>query len=87
MEKINNFNNVKDVKLKNYNRAVMAFNLMDDAGEAVTRKYLEQFSDKDRHLIFIIIAAIKNLGVEKVYKQVTKDLTLEQNDNEEVVDA
>lgn len=74
---MDNFNNVNNVKLRNFNRAVMAFNLMEDAGPEATREYLSQFTDDEKSLIFVIIEATKKFGVKHVMGAVTKDIEFE----------
>lgn len=66
------FNDVESVKLRAYNRAVMAMNLAEENGDADTRAYFQTFSDAERGQIFAMLLAIKQ-DPEETKRQVILD--------------
>lgn len=83
-----NFNNITHVPLRNYNRAVMATNIMEDAGKEACQEYLEQFSNEERTLIFSILFGIKQYGFKKIKEMCTANVEFEDVSHlEDIVDA
>lgn len=82
---MNNFNDVKNVKLRNFNRAIVSCNLMYDAGPEASKEYLSQFSEEEKKLIFVILQSTRKFGVKKVMEIVTKDIEFEDVSGEEDV--
>lgn len=79
MSKINlntveTFNEIEDVKLRNYNRAMMSLNLLDSNGEADVRSYFQRFNDHERLSLAAMLIAIKQ-DPEKVKQEVIKHVT------------
>ncbi len=69
-----NFNSIQYHPLRTFNRAAMAFNLVDDAGIESSRDYLDQFTDGDKKAISIMCHYIKYIGVKRVREAVTKKM-------------
>lgn len=57
-----------------YNRAMIMSNIMDDINDAEAECYAEQFTDKERLEIAMMIKAIMVEGHDSVFKQITKQL-------------
>ena len=69
-----NFNTVKHYPLRTFNRAAMAFNLLEDGGEYACQEYLDQFVDEDKKAISILYMYIDKIGLDKVRAAVMKGL-------------
>ena len=69
-----NFNSVEHYPLRTFNRAAMAFNLREDAGEHACQEYLDQFVDADKKALSIMFHYIKGMGVTAVRAAVMKGL-------------
>ena len=72
--KFNMFNEVNPPRLKVFNRVVMAFNLLEDFGQARMEDYLEQFSLEDRLDIKVMSNYILKVGPDQARREVTKGL-------------
>ena len=78
----NRFDEIEHMPLRVYNRGVMAFNILNDFGKETLKEYFETFNTGELLQIAIIQEHIKKFGVKKTYKEVTKDMKLQ--DDEEV---
>ena len=74
--KHNNFNDVESKYLRAYNRAVMAFNLLEQYSEEECENYLGQFTETQKAAIHAILLAIKIYGPEAVEKKVMADVQI-----------
>lgn len=77
MEEFNTFNDIDHLPLRVYNRAVLAYNLMDDSGGYSLQEYLNLFTQAELTQIYMMIQYIRTKGVEAAKKFATKDLVLE----------
>ena len=89
-EKPLDFNDIEDKDLRDYNRAVVVFNLANDEGPVVASNYFMQFSAEDKRGIIDVLTVIRNKvanidntspsDVEANFKdQLTLDLELPEN--------
>jgi len=53
------FNDIEDIKLRNYNRAMLAMNLAQDKVENDVRSYFSQFNEQERVEIMVMLLAIR----------------------------
>lgn len=77
------FNDVEYKPLQTYNRCVMFFNLVEDAGMEGAKEYINQFSDKDKAAMLETYKAVKALGVEKVKKRIMRDMPLQEDEGDQ----
>lgn len=83
MQAINKFDDIEHMPLRVYNRAAMAFNLLEDFGEKSMEEYLSAFTDDERKQIFILTAYIQQKGLKAAKEFVTKDLKIEYSVGED----
>jgi len=85
-DNFNNFNDVADLKLRVYNRAVQVANLVADFGDVVAAEYLEQFSEGERVQILVMVNYIKAKGPEEVSKEMIRTVEPTGYDEQETED-
>lgn len=69
------FNGVLNPTLKSWNRLNTYFNIKEERGSVVAKRYLEKFSKADLTPIFIQVHSIKERGYEAVRREIMrKDL-------------
>lgn len=66
----NTFDEIKNYKLRAFNRMVTAKNIAKDAGKAIAEQYLKQFSEQHKKEISAVMWAVKINGIESVRKEV-----------------
>lgn len=59
MKNPNDFNDVENLHVQAYNRAITALTLNSEEGAESTRTYFEQFSEDERKRVGILLMAIK----------------------------
>ena len=74
MEHFNNFADISYGPLRTFNRVVMCHNILEDSGEASFLKYIQQFSKEDRQSMVVMSERVKELGPDKVRREVTQGL-------------
>ena len=79
MEEFNLFNDVNHAPLRVYNRAVFAFNILEDAGKEKLKEYLQSFTEDERLQIFLMVNYIRINGKEKAQKFATQGLVLDDD--------
>ena len=77
---MSNFNDIQDKRLQAYNRCVMFYNCLEDAGRVPAQEYLSQFSMKDRLLMIDLIKEVKEKGLEPVKAKIIREMTPEGYD-------
>ncbi|MGL4584068.1 MAG: hypothetical protein ACRCVU_13945 [Flavobacterium sp.] len=60
------FNDVQDIALRTYNRAVTATNIVEGFNEGKARDYLNQFTEAEQKGIMAILVGINKFGADKV---------------------
>ena len=63
------FNDIKDVKLRAYNRIRTMMNINEAMGEQQAEHYVESFSELGKKDMAVMAAWIKRDGLENVSKQ------------------
>ena len=74
MEKFNNFNDIKHIPLRTYNRAVTIANIKADLGDSAVLEYVKQFNEKERRQIALVMAYMAKYGQKKTQEECTKGL-------------
>lgn len=69
----NRFEDINHRPLRVYNRVVMMHNLRSISRDEVT-KYLNTFSDAERREMYMVVAYMKEHGVDATRKEATKGL-------------
>lgn len=59
MKNPNNFNDVENLQVQAYNRAITALTINSEEGADATRAYFEQFDEDSRKRVGILLMAIK----------------------------
>ena len=80
---MNNFAEIEHYPLRVYNRAVMSFNIFEDAGRAKLEEYLAQFTKEEKEDMAKLIALTKKLGNKRVKEMVTLGLIFSDDDYKE----
>lgn len=78
--KLNRFDDIEHYPIKTYNRAAVAYNLLEDFGLPTFEAYVMQFNDADRKAIGIMIEYVKYLGQKAVVSLITKDMDFSDED-------
>lgn len=79
------FDDIEHEPLKIYNRTVMFYNILSDAGKTPAEEYASQFSVEDRSKMVATITLVKKIGVKRVQEIVTKGVFFPENPTEEEV--
>jgi hypothetical protein len=77
---MNNFNEIECQPLKDYNRCVLACNILEDSGRAYMENYLSQFTKQERYRISKVYSRVKKYGTKQVIKEVTQGMTFTNDD-------
>ena len=70
------FDDIQHMPLRTFNRAVTLLNLKEDLGANAVQEYLNQFEDKDRISMYIMLSFIKEKGRDAAMKASTRGLEL-----------
>lgn len=73
--KHNTFEEIENVLLRTYNRAVMCSNILEQYDEDECERYLTNFTDNQKAAIQAILLAIRIYGVDAVKQKVLQDAT------------
>lgn len=71
---MNKFDDVENIALRAYNRAIVTNNLFRDAGRAWAEDYLAQFPIKEQGDIKNIISLVGIYGKKEIISAMTKDM-------------
>lgn len=83
-----NFSEIEHAPLRIYNRAVMAFNILEDAGKAAVEEYLKEFSAEEKTQMYAMTTLVRKHGPKTVKDWVTKGVVFpEYMTEEEKVDS
>lgn len=66
----NTYNDIENVSLRTYNRAVQVINIADSFNEGKAEDYLKQFSDGEKKGVYAILIGIKKYGADAVKKAI-----------------
>lgn len=67
------FTEIENPLLRAFNRCILTLNINEDAGRAVVKDYLENFSEKDRAAMFVMFGYIKQKGPDQVIKEINNN--------------
>lgn len=82
------FNDIEHTPLRIYNRTVMFFNILEDAGQTPAQDYASQFSSDERVEMVAMTQLVKRHGPKTVKEWVTKDVVFpDYMTEEEIVKA
>lgn len=73
---LDKFDDIHHLPLRVFNRVAYLHNLMESAGRTPAQEYIDLFSEEERKQMFVLGSYIRKVGVEKVRKEVTKNLEL-----------
>jgi hypothetical protein len=76
---MNKFEEIQHEPLRAYNRAVMFYNIYEDAGRAAAEDYANLFSKEDRLKMAQVVALVKRKGVKFVRDLVTNGVDFPLN--------
>ena len=79
------FNDIDHKPLRIYNRTVMFFNILEDAGKAPAQDYASQFSDEEKVEMVAMTQLVKKHGPKQVKEWVTKNVIFPENMTEEEI--
>lgn len=82
------FNDIDHQPLRIYNRTVMFFNVLEDAGKAPAQDYANQFSPEERVEMVAMTQLVKKHGPKVVKEWVTKNVVFpEYMTEQEILEA
>ena len=79
------FSDIEHAPLRIYNRTVMFFNILEDAGKAPAQDYASQFSDEEKIEMVAMTQLVKKHGPKQVKEWVTKNVVFPEYMTEEEV--
>lgn len=71
------FNEINYAPLRIYNRCVMMFNLSADKGFEVGKKYMSEFSPKEKTEMLDMLNTVKKYGNDRVKKDIMRNMPLQ----------
>lgn len=77
------FNDIEHSPLRIYNRTVMFFNILEDAGSAPAQDYAAQFSHDEKVEMVAMTQLVKKHGPKQVKEWVTKNVVFPENMTDE----
>lgn len=83
-EALPTFSDVQYKPLRIWNRCVLFFNLMEDSGKAVAERYLKTLPKNEIKDMYAMYNRVLKEGRDKVYKEVTRDMPLQDPEDEYV---
>lgn len=78
-----NFSEIEHEPLRIYNRTVMFYNILEDAGKAAAEDYVKEFSKDERIEMYAMASLVKRHGPKTVKEWVTKGVVFPENMTEE----
>lgn len=76
------FDEIEYQPLRTWNRCVFFFNLREDSGPEMAKKYLMEFQKEDLREMYKMYYQVLKQGREAIYKQVTSGMPLQLEDEE-----
>lgn len=73
-ETFNNFSHIEYTPLRVFNLTIMFNNIIEDFGKEIAAEYIEQFSQADRKMMFVMQNYIRKFGYDAAKKEVTKNV-------------
>jgi hypothetical protein len=70
------YDDVNHMPLRVYNRAVYLTNLVEDSGKDAGEKYISQFDEGSKRQMYLMLAYIKQKGIEVAKKEVMRGLEI-----------
>lgn len=77
------FSEIEHKPLRIYNRTVMFFNILEDAGRAEVEEWVKNFSDEEKIEMHAMAALVKKHGPKKVKEWVTAGVVFPEYMTEE----
>jgi hypothetical protein len=82
-EAFDTFDQIEYEPLRTWNRCVMFFNLREDSGMDVAKKYLLELEKEDLRAMYKMYDRVLKKGRDVVYKEVTHNMPLQEDEDED----